>query len=173
MAILVDEARWQWRGTRWAHLVSDASYDELHEFARGLGKRRLGFQGDHYDVDVIDRDRAVDLGALAVDSRTLVRRIRGAGLRNRLDKPQWVRVAAWPSGERLLVHELPVDFRAAFDAVGLDLTAPVVALFEDLDRQAVLVDLPPDVPVDASHPELIVGGLRVDGSRSIEMIVSR
>ncbi|MDW3220003.1 MAG: DUF4031 domain-containing protein [Acidimicrobiales bacterium] len=173
MAILVDEARWHWRGTRWAHLVSDASYAELHEFARGLGKRRLGFQGDHYDVDVIDRGRAVDLGAVVVDSRTLVRRIRDAGLRNRQDKPQWVRVAAWPAGERLLVHELPLDFRDAFDAARLDLTAPVVALFEEPRRRALLVDLPPGVAVDDVHPDLIVGGLRVDGSRSVEMFVSR
>lgn len=173
MAILVDEARWEWRGTRWAHLVSDASYDELHEFARGLGKRRLGFQGDHYDVDMIDRDRAVRLGALAVDSRTLVRRIRSAGLRNRRDKPQWVRVAAWPVGEPVSVEELPVDFHVAFDTARLDLTAPVVALFEDPDRRALLVDLPPGVAVDVVHPDLIVGGRRADGSRSIEMIVSR
>ncbi len=68
---------------RWAHLVSDRSYDELHEFARGIGKRRLGFQGDHYDIDEIDRARALDLGAELVDSRELVRRLRRAGLPNR------------------------------------------------------------------------------------------
>ena len=47
MTVLVDAAVWEWRGARWAHLVSDESYDELHEFAQLLGKRRLGFQGDH------------------------------------------------------------------------------------------------------------------------------
>ena len=31
--ILVDPAVWPWRGRRWAHLVSDHSIDELHDFA--------------------------------------------------------------------------------------------------------------------------------------------
>ena len=35
--ILVDQAIWPWRGMRWAHLVSDESYDELHAFAARLG----------------------------------------------------------------------------------------------------------------------------------------
>ena len=88
MTILVDDARWAWRGARWAHLVSDESHDELHEFALGIGKRRLGFQGDHYDVDEVDQARAVDHGAQLVDSRTLVRRLRAAGLRVRDGKPR-------------------------------------------------------------------------------------
>ena len=50
MTVLVDAAVWKWQGARWAHLVSDESFDELHEFAQRIGKRRLGFQGDHYDV---------------------------------------------------------------------------------------------------------------------------
>lgn len=33
MAILVDEAHWPWRGRMWAHLISDASVEELHSFA--------------------------------------------------------------------------------------------------------------------------------------------
>ncbi|MFQ5558579.1 MAG: DUF4031 domain-containing protein, partial [Acidimicrobiales bacterium] len=43
MTVLVDEARWLWRGRCWAHLVSDTSHDELHELARLIGKRRIGF----------------------------------------------------------------------------------------------------------------------------------
>ncbi|MGI9606969.1 MAG: DUF4031 domain-containing protein [Acidimicrobiales bacterium] len=83
MAILVDQARWPWRGTTWCHLVSDEHLDELHEFAAGLGCRRIGFQGDHYDIDVVTRSLALELGAEACDSRELVRRLRGAGLRLR------------------------------------------------------------------------------------------
>ncbi len=81
MAILVDEARWPWRGTVWCHLVSDTSFAELHEFAGRLGCRRLGFQGDHYDIDVDTRIRAIELGANPTPSRDLVRAIRSAGLR--------------------------------------------------------------------------------------------
>lgn len=81
MAILIDEARWWWRGRRWCHLVSDVSYDELHEFANRVGIPRGGFQGDHYDVPEEYRGGLIDAGAVPVESRELVRRLRGAGLR--------------------------------------------------------------------------------------------
>jgi hypothetical protein len=81
--ILVDPAVWPWRGERWAHLVSDESYDELHAFAEQLGIPRRAFQGDHYDIPTWARDEAIALGAVAVDSRELVRRLRAAGLRRR------------------------------------------------------------------------------------------
>jgi len=81
MAILVDRAIWAWRGRRWAHLVSDESYDELHDFAARLGMPRRIFQGDHYDVPDELHQLAIDLGAELVDGRELVRRLREAGLR--------------------------------------------------------------------------------------------
>ena len=81
MAVLVDQAIWQWRGRRWAHLVSDHSYDELHAFAERLGIPRHVFQGDHYDVPEDYRLEAIRLGAESVDARVLVRRLRAAGLR--------------------------------------------------------------------------------------------
>jgi hypothetical protein len=87
--ILVDAARWSWRGRLWAHLVSDDSVDELHEFAHAIGKRRVGFQGDHYDVDTDERERAIAAGAVPVESRYLVRRLRESGLRLRGGLPSW------------------------------------------------------------------------------------
>jgi hypothetical protein len=81
--ILVDEARWPWRGRRWAHLVSDESYEELHDFAARLGVPRRAFQGDHYDIPAHLRSQALVLGAEAVEARELVRRLRAAGLRRR------------------------------------------------------------------------------------------
>ncbi len=83
VAILVDDAIWPWRGRRWAHLVSDESYDELHAFAELLGIERRHFQGDHYDVPSELREIAIDLGAAAVGARELLRRLRDAGLRTR------------------------------------------------------------------------------------------
>ena len=80
--ILVDEARWPWRGRYWAHLVGDDSYEELHEFATRLGVDRVAFQGDHYDVPTEYRRRAIEMGAHAIDSRQLVARLRAAGLRS-------------------------------------------------------------------------------------------
>ena len=81
MVILVDPAVWPWRGRRWAHLVSDVSYDELHAFAERLGVPRRAFQGDHYDVPAELRQQALTIGATPVDGRELVRRLRQAGLR--------------------------------------------------------------------------------------------
>jgi Protein of unknown function (DUF4031) len=83
VTVLVDRPLWEWRGRRWAHMVSDHSYAELHRFAQALGKRRLAFQGDHYDVDEGMRIAALAAGAEAVDSRQLVRGLRQAGLRRR------------------------------------------------------------------------------------------
>jgi hypothetical protein len=81
MAILVDAAVWPWRGRRWAHLVSDSSYEELHDFASLLEIPRRAFQGDHYDIPEDLRLVAISLGAVEVDGRVLVRRLRAAGLR--------------------------------------------------------------------------------------------
>ena len=81
--IYVDPAIWPHRGERWAHLISDASYDELHAFAERLGIPRRAFQGDHYDVPADYRDRAIDLGAVPVTSRELLRRLVAAGLRRK------------------------------------------------------------------------------------------
>ena len=96
MTIRVDEAIWPWRGRKWAHLVSDESHDELHDFAVELGIRRVSFQGDHYDVDESTRRVAIEAGAVETDPRDLVRALRAAGLRRaprerieRWDAPVW------------------------------------------------------------------------------------
>lgn len=87
MAILIDAPLWWFRGERWSHLVSDVSYDELHDFAAGLGIPRRGFQGDHYDIPERFFAAAVAAGAMQVDPRVLVRRLRGAGLRRARHQP--------------------------------------------------------------------------------------
>ena len=83
----MDPAVWPWRGQRWAHLVSDVSYDELHAFAELLGVPRRAFQGDHYDVPAALREQALLLGAEAVPARELLLRLRGAGLRRSRVRP--------------------------------------------------------------------------------------
>ena len=87
MTILVDPAIWPWRDRIWCHLVSDESYDELHAFAERLGIPRRAFQGDHYDLPEDYRTRAIELGATAVSSRELVRRLIDSGLRLRKHQP--------------------------------------------------------------------------------------
>lgn len=81
MTILVDECRWWWRGRKWCHLVSDSDLEELHAIAVTVGLPRRAFQGDHYDVPEELRDAVIEAGAVPVESRELVRRLRAAGLR--------------------------------------------------------------------------------------------
>ena len=81
MTILIDDARWWWKDRKWCHLVSDTSYDELHEFADLAGIPRRGFQGDHYDIPEEYRAQLIVAGAVHVESRELVRRLRAGGLR--------------------------------------------------------------------------------------------
>ncbi|MCB9371378.1 MAG: GNAT family N-acetyltransferase [Microthrixaceae bacterium] len=117
MTILVDQAVWRWRGRRWAHLVSDESYDELHRFAAQLGVPRRAFQGDHYDVHADAREQAIALGAEAVDARVLVRRLNASGLRRpaRRREPAELLVAAVDPGD-----ELAVALAGAAPAFGAD-----------------------------------------------------
>ena len=68
-------------GRLWAHLASDESFDELHEFAAAVGIARHRFDRDHYDVPDERYDVVVAAGATPVTSRELVVRLRAAGLR--------------------------------------------------------------------------------------------
>jgi hypothetical protein len=83
MAILIDPPGWWHRDRWWGHMVSDESYDELHEFAASLGVPRRGFERDHYDIPEHLHEAALAAGAVLVDSRDLVRRLTAAGLRRR------------------------------------------------------------------------------------------
>lgn len=81
VTVLIDEARWWWRDRKWCHLVSDESLAELWAFADAAGLPRRGFQGDHYDVPEEYRAELIAAGAVEVESRELLRRLRAAGLR--------------------------------------------------------------------------------------------
>lgn len=81
--ILIDDARVAAHERFWCHLASDTSFDELHEFARGVAIPERGFDGDHYDVPVDRRDDLIALGAQPVTSRQLVKALIDAGLRRR------------------------------------------------------------------------------------------
>ena len=81
MAVLIDEARWPAHGTVWAHLISDSSLDELHEFAAMAGIPRRGFDADHYDVPAERWHDLVQLGAVPVGIREFVHRLNASGLR--------------------------------------------------------------------------------------------
>jgi len=69
MTVYVDDAVHLWHGRRWAHLMAD-TLEELHAMAERLEIPRRAFQnktsGAHYDVPSELRDRAIELGALAI-----------------------------------------------------------------------------------------------------------
>lgn len=83
MAVLVDVPMWRAHGRLWAHLVSDRSLEELHAFAERAGLARRGFDLDHYDVPEERIPDLVALGAEAVSSHELTRRLIASGLRVR------------------------------------------------------------------------------------------
>jgi hypothetical protein len=83
MTVLIDRPAWPAHGTLWSHLVSDASLQELHDFAQRAGVPRRAFDLDHYDVPAERYDELVALGAQPVSMRQLVERLRGSGLRIR------------------------------------------------------------------------------------------
>ena len=58
MTIIIDPPNAAGHGRLWSHLASDTSYDELHEFALGIGCRTC-FDRDHYDVPSEWYDRVV------------------------------------------------------------------------------------------------------------------
>lgn len=81
MTILVDDLQ-EYPHVRgpirhWCHMVSDASFAELHAFAARLGIPRHRFQGDHYDLPPGLRARALGAGAEGVRGPELVARMVG------------------------------------------------------------------------------------------------
>jgi hypothetical protein len=86
--ILIDPPNAAGHGRLWSHLASDASYDELHDFARVIGIPERGFDRDHYDVPSERYHDVVAAGAVPVTSRELIVRLRAAGLRRRKHSPR-------------------------------------------------------------------------------------
>lgn len=81
MAIMVDEARYPFKGQMYCHMMSDlpnmeAGLIELHAFAARLGLKRSWFQPHkrhpHYDIAPSKRAAAVRMGAIEVTSRAMV-----------------------------------------------------------------------------------------------------
>ena len=90
MTVLIDPPRWPAHGRLWAHLVSDASLEELHAFAARAGIPARGFDRDHYDVPDERYSSLIEAGAMPVDARELLERLTQAGLR----KPKRYRSSA-------------------------------------------------------------------------------
>lgn len=72
MAVYVDDMHQYPIGRKWgmrfSHMIADTEA-ELHEMAAKLGLQRAWYQGDHYDVSLAVRGRAVKLGAVEITYR--------------------------------------------------------------------------------------------------------
>jgi hypothetical protein len=66
-------------GHRWCHMIADTE-DELHALATKIGLRRAWFQGDHYDLTPGRRQAAIRIGAIALDRRAFVQKLRDSRL---------------------------------------------------------------------------------------------
>ena len=76
--VYVDEATYPWRGKKWCHLTAD-NLAELHQFAAKLKLKREWFQNKripHYDITESKRLKAIELGAIAISTKEMVRRVR-------------------------------------------------------------------------------------------------
>ncbi|MFD5225743.1 DUF4031 domain-containing protein [Microbacterium sp. NPDC058342] len=83
MTVLVDDPIWPAHGRLWAHLVSDESLTELHDFAIAQALPRRAFDRDHYDVPADALPRLLAAGAERVGGKELTRRLIASGLRVR------------------------------------------------------------------------------------------
>src|SRR5450759_1025652 len=81
MAIWIDPPSWPAHGRLWSHVISDASYDELHTFAAQVGIPERGYDGDHFDVPEEWYAKLVAAGARPTDGKELARLLRDSGLR--------------------------------------------------------------------------------------------
>ncbi|GAA2112174.1 DUF4031 domain-containing protein [Microlunatus panaciterrae] len=81
--IYIDPPIWPGHGRLWSHMISDVSYEELHEFAEMLEIPRRAFERDHYDVIEERHPPAVEAGAVLVSSREIVLLLHASGLRRR------------------------------------------------------------------------------------------
>lgn len=79
MAVYVDNLRdYGWQHGPSCHLIAD-SIDELMAFAVGMGLKREWFQAKstpHFDLTAEGRELAVQHGAIELDQRQLVAKIR-------------------------------------------------------------------------------------------------
>jgi hypothetical protein len=116
VTVLIDPPRWPAHGRLYSHLVSDTSFAELHAFAAAQGLPERAFDRDHYDVPADRYPSLVAAGALPVESRELLARLIGAGLRRRkrsagrpADAAENARPNGPPAGAPVTAHHHAAD----------------------------------------------------------------
>jgi len=76
--VYVDDMRARYGRMTMCHMAADTE-EELHAMAMLIGVRRKWYQGDHYDICMTKRARAVWNGAKEITQRELVKIVRRRG----------------------------------------------------------------------------------------------
>lgn len=74
MTVYVDNMRAPYRRMIMCHMIADTD-EELHAMAQRIGVARKWYQGDHYDVCLQMRARAVEFGAHEITQMQLGRMV--------------------------------------------------------------------------------------------------
>ena len=74
MTVYVDDMRAPYRRMIMCHMIADTE-DELHAMAQRIGVARKWYQGDHYDVCLQMRAKAVAAGAVELTRMELGRKV--------------------------------------------------------------------------------------------------
>lgn len=74
MAVYVDDMKAKYGRMIMCHMIADTA-NELHAMADTIGVKRKWYQGDHYDICLAKRRRAVAAGAIEISRIELGRRV--------------------------------------------------------------------------------------------------
>lgn len=93
MTVYVDDMRRRYRGMIMHQMIADSDA-ELHAMADAIGVRRRWFQGDHYDISVAKKAKALKRGAVAIGQRTCAAMVAHRKVFGTLGDPETA-IAAW------------------------------------------------------------------------------
>lgn len=70
MAVYVDNMKRKYRRMIMCHMIAD-SEEEMHDMAAKIGVARKWYQGDHYDICLDKKKKAIENGAILVSMKEL------------------------------------------------------------------------------------------------------
>jgi len=76
MTVYIDDARHKLGRMIMCHMGADTEI-ELHMMAAKIGVARRHYQGDHYDISLQSRKKAIEYGAVKTTQRKMAAFIRG------------------------------------------------------------------------------------------------
>jgi hypothetical protein len=88
MPVYIDKANLPYRNMKMCHMIADTE-EELHDMALKIGMKKSWFQKNasfpHYDVCLMRKKIALELGTIEVDRRALVYKMREIRKKNKFN----------------------------------------------------------------------------------------